>query len=236
MSRENRFRVVVLISADEEWRAICKFFPDITQQNSPYGEWFYIDITINDLPESVAIYQGGWGKIAAAASTQYVIDRWSPSLLVNLGTCGGFENEVERDTIILVERTLVYDLAGQMADADDTLSHYTTELDISWLSEPYPLPVRRSLMVSGDRDLHVQDISRLQSKFGAVAGDWESAAIAYVAKRNRTRCLIIRGVSDLVCESGGEVYGNFNLYAERSEKIMRKLIDSLPAWIAKSGM
>lgn len=47
-------------------------------------------------------FHGGWGKIAAVASAQYVIDRWSPELLVNLGTCGGFEGEITKGTIILV--------------------------------------------------------------------------------------------------------------------------------------
>ncbi|RPI83169.1 MAG: hypothetical protein EHM41_16570 [Chloroflexi bacterium] len=45
------------------------------------------------------------GKISAAASTQYIIDRWNPDLLINLGTCGGFEGCIERGAVVLVEKT-----------------------------------------------------------------------------------------------------------------------------------
>jgi adenosylhomocysteine nucleosidase len=185
--------------------------------------------------EPILFFYGGWGKIGAAASAQYVIDRWHPELLVNLGTCGGFEGEIERDTIVLAERTLVYDIIEQMVEQDVVIAHYTTDLDLSWLREPYPLDVRRTLLVSGDRDLLIADIPRLKAEFGAVAGDWESGAIAWVAARNHTRCLILRGVSDLVGQGGGEAYeGNFQVFEEGARRILTRLVRALPAWIAQA--
>jgi nucleoside phosphorylase len=50
--------------------------------------------------------------------------------------------------------------------------------------------------VSADRDLIIGEVERLKTEYGAIAGDWESGAIAWVAARNRTRCLILRAVSD----------------------------------------
>jgi adenosylhomocysteine nucleosidase len=226
--------VVVLISADIEWQVIRTLFPDVQPQSSPFGEWFAVDLEVNGGREPVLFFHGGWGKIAAAASTQYVIDRWSPALLINLGTCGGFEGEIEKGTIILVERTVVYDIIQQMGDHETHIAHYTTDLDLSWLPRPYPQDVQRTLMVSGDRDLLPEDIPRLKAEFGAVAGDWESGAIAWVAARNGTRCLILRGVTDLVGTGGGEAYaGNIQVFVEAATEILRRLVDALPAWIAK---
>ena len=105
---ENRF--VVIISANIEWQVIQAIFPEVEIQSSSLGQWFEIELEVWGRPQPVLFFHGGWGKIAAAASAQYVIDRWSPALLVNLGTCGGFEGEVEKGTIILAERTLVYDI------------------------------------------------------------------------------------------------------------------------------
>jgi len=228
-------RVVVIISANIEWRAMCSFFPTVEPQSSPLGEWFSLDVGPGHQREPVLFFHGGWGKIAAAASAQYVIDRWSPRLLVNLGTCGGFEGKVAKGEIILVERTIVYDILEQMVDPQSAIAHYITDLDLAWLTEPYPHPVRRTLLVSGDRDLIVGDIPRLESEYGAVAGDWESGAIAWVAARNNTRCLILRGVTDLVGSSGGEAYdGNVQVFVEGAAKILRQLVDALPAWIAKA--
>lgn len=228
-------RIVVIISANIEWQVIRNIFSDVELQPSPLGQWFVVNLNIGERKGPILFFHGGWGKIAAAASTQYVIDRWSPTLLVNLGTCGGFEGEIERGTIILVERTIVYDIVEQMGDYDAHIAHYTTDLDLSWLGENYPQDVRRTLLVSGDRDLLVADIPRLKARFGAVAGDWESGAIAYVAACNNTRCLILRGVTDLVGSSGGEAYeGGIHIFVEGTREILRRLIHSLPAWIAKA--
>jgi adenosylhomocysteine nucleosidase len=230
----NKANFVVIISANIEWQAIRTLLTDIQLQPSPLGEWFVINLVIAGRVEPVIFFHGGWGKIAAAASIQYVIDRWSPNLLINLGTCGGFEGEIMPGTIILAERTLVYDIIEQMGDYDEHIAHYTTTLDLSWLGEDYPHPVRRTLLVSADRDLLVEDIPRLKAEFGAVAGDWESGAIAWVAARNGTRCLILRGVSDLVGGSGGEAYdGNIQVYVEGARGILKRLIEALPAWLAK---
>jgi adenosylhomocysteine nucleosidase len=230
---ESRF--VVIISANIEWRAIQILFPEAELQSSPLGEWFVRELEVGGQVEPVLFFHGGWGKIAAAASAQYVIDRWSPGLLVNLGTCGGFEGEIAKGTIILVERTLVYDIIELMGDYDEHIAHYTTDLDLTWLGEDYPQPVQRALLVSADRDLLPEDIPRLKAQFGAAAGDWESGAIAWVAVRNGTPCLILRGITDLVGGSGGEAYnGHIHVFVEGTREVLKRLIEALPAWLAKS--
>ena len=228
-------RVVVIISANIEWQAIRSFFPTVEPQISPLGQWFVVEFELGQRREPVVFFHGGWGKIAAAASTQYVLDHWSPQLLVNLGTCGGFQGKIEKGEIILVERTLVYDIVEQMVDPQEAIAHYTTEIDLAWLGIDTPQAVRRTLLVSGDRDLMIQDIPRLEAEYSAVAGDWESGAIAWVAARNNTRCLILRGVTDLVGSGGGEAYdGNVQVFVEGAARILRQLVEALPGWIARA--
>ncbi len=226
---------VILISANAEWREIKKIYPDCKLSISPFGEWFDHKLeTMPELKQPVIFFHGGWGKVAAAGSTQYVIDRWHPKLVVNLGTCGGFEGEINRGDIILAEKTIIYDIYEQMGDPAEHIQHYTAEMDSSWLSEPYPTEVVRSLLVSGDRDLFPADIAELKSKYGAVAGDWESGAIAWVAARNQTQFLILRGVTDLVGLQGGEAYeGKVDYYYENTNLIMKKLVIQLPLWLSK---
>ncbi len=221
-------RIIVLVSADAEWRAL-KAIAGVTEMlTSPYGECFALLIG----SEPLIFFHGGWGKVAAAASTQYVIDRWGPELLINLGTCGGLAGRIAAGQVILAERTLMYDIIEQMGDADAAIRHYETVLDLSWLSNPLPYPVQRGLLLSADRDILPADIPMLVEKYGAVAADWESAAIAWVAKKNHTRCLILRGVTDLVGGSGGEAYGNIDLFHQRTRSVMHALMQQLPGWLA----
>lgn len=227
---------VVIISANAEWCVVRKYFPNCCIHPSPYGEWFdYSYNEITDLRKPIIFIHGGWGKVSASASAQYVISRWYPRMIINLGTCGGFEGEIDKGEVILVEKTIIYDIFEQMGDPDEHIKHYTTSIDTSWLEPPLPLVVKRTLLMSGDRDLFYDDIPSLKSRYGAIAGDWESGAIAWVANKNHTPSLILRGVTDLVGESGGEAYnGNVNYYYENTELIMTKLIESLPKWLLKA--
>jgi adenosylhomocysteine nucleosidase len=239
---------VIILSATQEWKVALSFFPKIVEQTSPLGQWFEIKLAaverdtngaitntglLRKLGYPVIFFHGGWGKVAAAAATQYVIDRWHPPLLINLGTCGGFEGHIERDEIILAEKTIIYDIMDQMSDPEESIQHYATAIDLSWIKGELPQPVRRTWLVSGDRDLVADELPTLHQRFGAVAGDWESGAIAWVAARNRTRTLILRGVSDLVGPGGGEAYdGNRHVFVEGTTRVMQSLLEHVSEWVA----
>ena len=232
--------IVVLISAGAEWRVVKELYPNLDLQHSPFGE--FADLKLSTF--GLTLFHGGWGKISAAATTQYAIDHFQPDLLINLGTCGGFAGRIETGTVILVERTIVYDIIEQMKNSDEAIEHYSTEIDLSWLADRGPkagdqnpfsilgsLSIVRGLLVSAERDIVVEDIPMLIAKYGAVAADWESGAIAWVAKRNGTRLLILRGVSDLVGGEGGETYGNYGLFAARTREVMKGLFEMLPEFL-----
>src|SRR5437867_2374445 len=95
-------RFAVLVSANAEWKAVRPLFADAQIECSPYGEYFFEQVD----NEMVLFFHGGWGKVAAAASTQYVIDRFRPRQLVNIGSCGGVEGRVRRFDIILPDKVV----------------------------------------------------------------------------------------------------------------------------------
>ncbi|MGZ6346877.1 MAG: hypothetical protein ACXWNC_04815, partial [Anaerolineales bacterium] len=126
---------------------------------------------------------------------------------------------------------IIYDIFEQMSDPEDAITHYSTEIDISWLPNPLPCTVQTGLLISGDQDIIPEKIPFLTKKYGAVAADWESGSIAWVAKKNGVRSLILRGVTDLVSTKAGEAYGNISLFHEKTKSIMKTLIDQLPVWL-----
>lgn len=226
----------VLVSANAEWAVVRDLFPDASYVRSPYGEYFFRDIALPDgSARRVLVFHGGWGKVAAAASTQYVIDRFDPGLLINLGTCGGFEGAIEKGAIVLADRTVIYDIIERMGDAQEAIRDMATSIDLAWLPAELPLSVVRGTLVSADQDLDPAAIAGLRAEYGAAAGDWESGAIAYVAARNGTRLLILRGVTDLVNARGGEAYGRIEVFQAATRSVMKRLFDSLPGWLALDG-
>jgi adenosylhomocysteine nucleosidase len=220
-------KIVLIISANAEWLVIKELIQNRPISTSPYGDYASVSIKKGEM----IIFHGGWGKISAAASTQYVIDHFRPDLIVNLGTCGGFSGCIKTGTVILVERTLVYDILEQMGDSVQAIAHYSTILDLSWLSPELPYPVVRGLLISADRDIVGGEIPSLIKQYGAVAADWESASIAWVAQKNGIRVLILRAVTDLVGDKGGEAYGNIGLFHDRTKTEMKKLFEMFPAWL-----
>ena len=218
-------KTVILISAIAEWNAVKLLFPQAKIQHYPYGECFTTLVE----GRHVMLFHSGWGKIASAGSMQYVIDRYSPDLTVNLGTCGGFEGAVEEGDVILVDRAYVYDIVELMGDLD-IATYYASSLDLSWLAEPYPHPARRGMIASADSDLPPEKIPLLRSQ-GAIAADWESAALAWVAQKNNAPLLILRAVSDMVSEEGGEAYNNIEIFNQRAQEIMGELVRQLPDWL-----
>jgi len=220
--------IAVLISANSEWRAAKEHLHADKIQRSPFGEYFFFEIA----GRSLLFFQGGWGKVSAAATTQYVIDTWHPDLMINLGTCGGLAGQIKVGEIVLVNETVYYDVIERMGDPDEAIRFYTTTLDLSFLQPPYPQAVDVGRLASADQDIDPDMVNTLIEKYQVVAADWESGAIAWVAQRNQTRCLILRGVTDIVGVQGGEIYNDAAVqFHDRAGQIMRGLLDFLPGWI-----
>lgn len=222
-------KAVVIVSANMEWKAVKALYPTATYETTPWGEAFERSIGGG----RIVIFHGGWGKVAAAGSAQYAIDRWRPRYVVNLGTAGGFAGAIEKYAVVLVDRTIIYDIKEAMGDSAEAIADYSVTIDLSWLAPPYPSAVTKTLLISGDRDLIPSELGELATRYHAVAGDWESGAIAYTCARNRQRVVILRGISDLVTPTAGELYGNMDGFVEGARIVMTRLFAELPAWLAR---
>lgn len=227
-----KVRYAIVISANAEWKTVKRLNTSEDYRNSPWGEYFFKNVELKSGKKKVLFFHEGWGKVAAAGGTQYIIDRFNPEIFINLGTCGGFEGKAEIMDIILAEKTVIYDIKEAMGDSKEAIADYTTDIDLSWLGEKeYPVKVIKSVLVSADRDLIPAETEQLNLLYSAIAGDWESGAIAYVCKRNNKKVLILRGVTDLVSSKSGEAYNNYSLFEYRTDMVMSKLLDQLSSWI-----
>jgi nucleoside phosphorylase len=224
---QNKAEVCVLISAGAEWRALLPHVPPVDIASTPYGTTFEVGMD----GYIVRFLHEGWGKVAAAGSTQYAIDQWQPDRIINIGTCGGFEGHIKQGEVILAKKTIIYDIFEAMTDAEAAVAKYAVEFDLSWLPSPPPQPVRVETLLSADRDIKPEDIPWLIEKYDTVAADWESGAIAWIAKRNHVPCLILRAVSDLVGPTTSNAYADYSYFEEQCSEIMEIFALHLPEWI-----
>jgi adenosylhomocysteine nucleosidase len=225
---------VVLISADTEWQEVCTEYMPEELLDSPLGKWFVSQPDKTDLPQEVVFFHGGWGKVAAAASAQYAIDKWQPRLLINAGTCGGFAGHIARGSIVTANKTVIYDIEERMGDQAAVIQRYSTTVSTAWL-EKISLPqIQPVTIATGDQDLDPEKTLFLYQQYGAVVADWESGSIAWVAAKNAIPLIILRVVTDLVSRDAGEAYGNLDLYRAATRqymmdvtKMVRQVIASL---------
>ena len=220
---------VVLISANFEWQAGLEILHPSELLNSPLGEFFYHQLENH----SLLFFHSGWGKTRSAAATQLVIERWNPRLIINTGTCGGLEGFAEVGEILLITKTTIYDLIERMSDYQDALDYYSAELETDWIGPDLPSNTRRSTIASADQDIDFNNHKLLIETFKVPAADWESAPIAWVAQKNDTPCLILRGVSDIVKATSSESDNNLGLWQDRTQTIMQKIIADLPFFLEK---
>ena len=219
--------IVVLISANSEWRVTLEFLHPSQIFTSPLGEWFVGNVETH----KVVFFHSGWGKTRSAAAAQFVIDHWQPDLVINLGTCGGLEGYATLGETLLITNTVMYDVFERMGDSQQAIDKYRANLETDWIGVNLPENTRRSALASADQDIDFRNFKLLTQEFGVPAADWESAAIAWVFKTNGVKGLILRGVSDIVSPTASESDNNHSLWQTRVERIMGKLLQDLPFYL-----
>lgn len=211
--------IAIIICANAEWHAIKPFLNSKKANDTPFGESF---IKLQDNLRIIYLYSG-YGKIPAAAATQYLIDQHKCDAIINLGTCGGFGLDSYVGQIILANQTINYDIIERMGDYQEALDHFSCTINNSKLSTATKALISEQVIVSADQDIDPQQINFLMTKFKAKVADWESASIAYVCTLNHIPVFIVRGVSDLVNDTSGEAYETPQLFEDRAQSIMSDL-------------
>jgi nucleoside phosphorylase len=77
---------------------------------------------------------------------------------------------------------------------------------LSWLKDKSIQKLPKKVIVTGDQDLAIERLPELYENYKAVVGDWESGSISWICKINKTKLLILRGVSDLVGSDANPAY------------------------------
>ncbi|MBW1645952.1 MAG: 5'-methylthioadenosine/S-adenosylhomocysteine nucleosidase [Deltaproteobacteria bacterium] len=136
----------------------------------------------------------GLGKVMAAAATQLLISAYRPSLIINAGSCGGLAAEPGVGALVLASEVIEYDFA----------SHEQEQPHLACDPELVDLVARRvpglvtGPLASADRNADTPEQRQwLRRTYGALAADWEGAAVVRVAARNRVPALVLRGITDV---------------------------------------
>lgn len=216
-------KLVIQICAELEWEStknILKATRDRLRRQ-PFGEYFQHTVG----KQETLIYESGATKTRSAAACQFAIDKWHPDAVFNLGTCGGVAKSLGKGALIVADKTIQYDVMQKFGKPSSRFKRgLQTDLDLSWIDlSGSSKRLSVGTIASADQDLDHDQRQLLQRK-GILAADWESASIATICRLNKTRCLILRGISDIPHEKEDPMACQQELdYARNTEVIMKEL-------------
>lgn len=220
-------KICIEICSGREWRAIKDILNIDNERISkgPLGEYFSASIDKKEF----LFQHSGPTKTRAAACCQLIIDKWQPDLIVNIGSCGGVSKKLKCFDIILAAKTVQYDCHDFMDGKNQIFYEpMVTELDNSWLKlDKIAEPLYQGIIGTADQDLTYQTAFELR-KNEVLAVDWESGAIAKICELNNTKCLILRGITDIpVNGHDSNKTRQTNGYKKNTYGVMKKLLNCL---------
>ena len=186
--------------------------------------------------KDVVLVQSGIGKVASTVATTLVIERFSPTYVINTGSAGGFDPELKVGDIAVGDKVVHHDVDvtafnyefGQVPgmpakfEADEKLVSVATEC-IKNLPE---ITSKVGLIATGDSFMcEPERINQTRERFpDMLAVEMEGAAIAQTCFQLNTPFLIIRSLSDI---AGKESPMSFDAYLEVASKNSSALVMDL---------
>jgi len=146
--------------------------------------------------DDVAIIISNIGKVSSALSTQALIDKFSPEVIVNFGTAGGIDGQCNPREFYYVESSAQYDL--DLTAIDPVKIGYNQGYDMVFFdSLNLKTDLKKVKLASSDRFTSTKEQIEIIKNMGATLYDMEGGAISQVCLSNGVPLIMIRAVSDV---------------------------------------
>lgn len=168
----------------------------------------------------IVLSKSGVGKVNSSTTTQFIIDKFKPRYIINIGIAGGLTPDLKIGDTIIADKMIQYDFdltalgkpKGYMDDGSGTdkpTIYYSNKPLVDKFVQYKELIKRTGTIATGDVFVIDAKIkSDIQKEFGADAIDMESAAIVQTAKRNNIPVVVLRTISDGVNDTTNDYRQN----------------------------
>ncbi|MGD6876497.1 5'-methylthioadenosine/S-adenosylhomocysteine nucleosidase [Bacillus infantis] len=188
----------------------------------------------------VILLRSGIGKVNAAMSSAILLERFKPDYIINTGSAGGFNPELNVGDVVISTEVRHHDVDvtafgyeyGQVPqlpaafEADQDLIRIAEDC----ASEISDIQTVRGLIATGDSFMSDHErVEAIRTKFTDLqAVEMEAAAIAQVSHQFGTPFVVIRSLSDI---AGKESDVSFDQFLEKaalhSANLVMKIVSSL---------
>ena len=229
-------KIGILCAGDEE---LAPFLPLISNCKITEKAMLKFHAGQIDSVEVVALFSGVC-KVNAAIAAQLLIDVFCVDIIINSGTAGGMEPELEIfDTVISTE-VCYHDVAP------DILTEFHPWMNsVFFVADPKLIDMSKSAvdklstsgkvvwgrMVTGESFITDESRQKINDEFAPLTVDMETASIAHVCYANDIAFIAIRCVTDTEKHSGVD---NFDGNCAKASSIAKDITVALLREIKKS--
>lgn len=192
---------------------------------------------INNRP--VAVLQSGIGKVAAAMGTTLLIQLFKPDMIINTGSAGGLDANLNVGDVIISTEVRHHDVdvtafgyeKGQLpANPAAFLPNEQLVEVAKKQAEKLGLNAVSGLICSGDAFINgAEKIAQIRADFPQVAAvEMEAAAIAQVCHAMNVPFVVVRAISDVADKESHLSFDEFlPLAAEKSSEMVLAMLNNL---------
>lgn len=179
------------------------------------------------------LVRSGVGKVNSARVAQIITDKFDLSFIINIGSAGGLNADLNIGDIVLGETLVQHDFdvtafgrekgfipeTGKFFESDKNLLQKCKNIKID------NQKIVVGTIASGDMFLTDSTLKeKIKQDFNATCVEMEGAAIAQVCALNKIPFIVIRSISDI---PNGKNEIDFNEYLELASKNCAKFISQL---------
>lgn len=226
--------VGIILAMQEELDEILNIMKEIKQKEI-YNIIFY-EGKINK--SKVIVVKCGVGKVNAARTTQILVDKFNIEYVINLGSAGALDSNLNIGDIVIAEELVQHDFditafnhekgyitgVGDYIQCDNKLINQFKNITDTLKNKDYK--VITGTIASGDIFCtEVKMKEKIYSKFNAKCVEMEGAAIAQVCYLDNIPFIVVRSISDSPNGNNAIVFDEFvKLASKRCAIILEKLL------------
>ena len=219
----------IIAAEDEEVNAILEFLNNIKQEKI-YNLVFNFG-TINN--QKYVIVKSGIGKVNAARTTQILIDKFDIKYIINVGSAGGLDANLNIGDIVIGKKLVQHDFdvtsfGREKGYIPETGKEFESDKEL--INKCKDIKVENSKIILGNiasGDIFLTDVkmkNKIKNKFNCACVEMEGAAIAQVCFLSEIPFLVIRSISDI---PNGNNQIEFNEFLKIASKNCSEIIKNM---------
>lgn len=224
----------IILAMQEELDEILNIMSKIRQKEI-YNITFY-EGKINK--RNTVVVKCGVGKVNAARTTQILIDNFKVEYIINLGSAGALDSNLNIGDIVIAEKLVQHDFditafnhkkgyitgVGDYIECSNNLINQFKNAANKLKDKKYKIDI--GTIASGDIfciDIKMKE--KIYSKFNAKCVEMEGAAIAQVCYLDNIPFIVVRSISDSPNGNNAIVFDEFvQLASKRCALILKELL------------